>query len=76
MLTYATVWTQIKCDRLLGRMRDLRGDRKGVTAMEYGIIAAVTVAAVGGSIASIGGSLKTIWGDIVTQMTNEATAAG
>jgi pilus assembly protein Flp/PilA len=73
MLTYVSVWTQIKSDRLLGRMRNLCGDRKGVTAMEYGIIAAVTVAAVGASIVAIGGSLTTIWTSVKTTM---ATAAG
>jgi pilus assembly protein Flp/PilA len=73
MLTYVSVWTQIKSDRLLDRVRNLRGDRKGVTAMEYGIIAAVTVAAVGASIAAVGTSLGTIWGNIKTTM---ATAAG
>jgi pilus assembly protein Flp/PilA len=73
MLTYVSVWTQIKSDSLLGRMRNLRGDRKGVTAMEYGIIAAVTVAAVGASIVAIGGSLTTIWTSVKTTM---ATAAG
>jgi pilus assembly protein Flp/PilA len=73
MLTYVTVWTQIERDRLLDRVRNLRGDRKGVTAMEYGIIAAVTVAAVGASIVAIGGSLSTIWTSVKTTM---ATAAG
>jgi Flp pilus assembly pilin Flp len=73
MFTYITVWTQIRQARILDRVRELRNDRKGVTAMEYGIIAAVTVAAVGASIASVGTSMGTIWTNIKTTM---ATAAG
>jgi pilus assembly protein Flp/PilA len=73
MVTYITVWTQIRHTSIIERLRDLRGDRKGVTAMEYGIIAAVTVAAVGAAIVSVGTSLSTIWTSIKTTM---ATAAG
>jgi Flp pilus assembly pilin Flp len=54
------------------KIADLKEDRKGVTAMEYGLIAAFTVAAVGASIILVGGSLKTIWGSI---QSNLATAA-
>jgi Flp pilus assembly pilin Flp len=55
------------------KIADLKDDCKGVTAMEYGLIAAFTVAAVGGVMVSIGGSLSTIWGGIKTQL---ATIAG
>ena len=73
MFTYAAVWTLNKGHDLQDAIASLRNDNKGVTAMEYGIIAAVTVAAVGGAIVAIGGSLTTIWGSIKTTM---ATAAG
>jgi Flp pilus assembly pilin Flp len=43
------------------KIADLKNNCKGVTAMEYGLIAAFTVAAVGGTIAAIGGDLTTIW---------------
>jgi pilus assembly protein Flp/PilA len=48
------------------KIADLKDDRKGVTAMEYGLIAAFTVAAVGLTISTIGADLGTIWTNIST----------
>jgi pilus assembly protein Flp/PilA len=50
------------------KLRDLLSDRRGVTAMEYGIIAATTVVVVGAAIGGIGGNLGSIWGKISTTM--------
>jgi pilus assembly protein Flp/PilA len=66
MLLHATVWT-------INKLQGLGRDTKGVTAMEYGIIAAVTVVVVGTAIGGIGGNLTTIWTKIGTSL---ATAAG
>ena len=52
---------------------NLRNDLKGVTSMEYGIIAATTVVVVGGVVGGAGGSLATIWNNIGSALT---TAAG
>jgi len=52
---------------------NLRNDLKGVTSMEYGIIAATTVVVVGGVVAGLGTPLNTIWTKIGTALT---TAAG
>jgi Flp pilus assembly pilin Flp len=52
---------------------NLRNDLKGVTSMEYGIIAATTVVVVGGVVAGLGTPLNTIWTAISTALT---TAAG
>lgn len=60
------VWAQTKVDAL-------RENRKGVTAMEYGIIAAVTVVVVGGVVGGLNGPLTTIWNNISAAL---ATAAG
>lgn len=49
----------------------LLSDRKGVTAMEYGIIGATTVVVVGGVVAGLGTPLGTIW----TNIQNALTAA-
>ena len=57
------------------KLHDLRDNCKGVTAMEYGIIAAVTVAVVGAAIGGIGGSLDTIWTNVGTALAKGATAA-
>jgi len=52
---------------------NLRNDLKGVTSMEYGIIAATTVVVVGGVVAGLGSPLSTIWQHVSTALT---TAAG
>lgn len=66
MLLHAFVWTNNK-------LQNLVHDTKGVTAMEYGIIAAVTVVVVGGVVGGLSGSLSTIWNNIGTAL---AAAAG
>ena len=43
---------------------NLRNDLKGVTSMEYGIIAATTVVVVGGVVSGLGAPLTTIWTNI------------
>ena len=55
-------------ERVKAELRRLRGDRQGVTAMEYGIIAAVTVAAVGGVLSTINTDLTAIWTSIDTAL--------
>lgn len=70
------IWLKVKQDIALGHAVDhlgrLRRDRKGVTAMEYGIIAAATVAAVGAVMALIGANLTTIFTNIDTFLTASA----
>jgi len=58
------------------RLARLGADKRGVTSMEYGIIAAVTVAVVGGVIGGVGGNLTTIWTAVDTALASGATAAG
>ena len=48
---------------------NLRNDLKGVTSMEYGIIAATTVVVVGGVVAGLGTPLNAIWTGINTALT-------
>jgi Flp pilus assembly pilin Flp len=57
------------------KLADLKDDCKGVTAMEYGIIAAFTVAAIGGTIALIGSDLTSIWGSIQSKLDAAKSAA-
>jgi pilus assembly protein Flp/PilA len=51
---------------------NLRNDLKGVTSMEYGIIAATTVVVVGGVVSGLGAPLTTIWTNIQTALTAAA----
>lgn len=62
---------QAKCKIDAARDAALRlvRDRKGVTAMEYGIIAATTVVVVGGVVAGLGAPLTTIWNNIQLALT-------
>jgi Flp pilus assembly pilin Flp len=43
-------------------------DRKGVTALEYGVIAAVTVVAVAAAIVPVQTALNTLFGNVVTAL--------
>jgi Flp pilus assembly pilin Flp len=43
-------------------------DRKGVTALEYGVIAAVTVVAVAAAIVPVQNALTGIFGSVVTAL--------
>jgi Flp pilus assembly pilin Flp len=62
--------------RLYCRAAALWHCRKGVTSMEYGIIAATTVVVVGGAVATLGTPLIAIWGFINTALANASAAAG
>lgn len=43
-------------------------DRRGVTAMEYGMIAAATIVAIAGFMTTISGKLSTIFNTISTSL--------
>ena len=50
--------------------RKLRSDRRGATAIEYGLIAAlIAVAAIGG-MSSLGGGANGMWGRLDNKITN------
>jgi pilus assembly protein Flp/PilA len=55
------------------KMLALKNDRKGVTAMEYGLLAGTTVVVGLAAIAGIGTSIATIFGKVGTSL---LTAAG
>jgi pilus assembly protein Flp/PilA len=49
-------------------VRMLRADRRGATAIEYGLLVAlITVAAIGG-MESLGGGSSGMWGRILTDL--------
>ena len=45
-------------------MRRLRKDRRGATAIEYGLIAALIVIAMMGGLRTLGGGAGGLWGDL------------
>ena len=56
MLKYARTWLA------------LRFDKRGVTAMEYGLIAALIAVVIIGALNTIGGDLNTKFGAIATAL--------
>jgi pilus assembly protein Flp/PilA len=72
MLTKFCVRAQVAGAHVRARVAEILSDRKGVTAMEYGIIAAVTVVVVGAAMSGIGVSLGTIWTAIGTALSTAA----
>lgn len=53
---------------ILRRTRRLRADRRGVTALEYGLIAALIAVAIIGGVTSLGGQLNTAFNNIATEI--------
>jgi Flp pilus assembly pilin Flp len=57
-------------------LSSLKADRKGVTALEYGVIAAVLVVAVAGAAGTFGGEIKTFLGGIMGKINGAMPGAG
>ena len=49
-------------------MRKLRADKRGATAIEYGLIAALIVLAMMGGLQSLGGGVGGMWGKLGNSM--------
>ena len=60
---------------MLGFLRSFRvlNDRRGVTALEYGLIAAVMGALIVTAVTTLGGSLNTAFSDIGHELTTTAS---
>ena len=53
--------------RTMGR---LRSDKRGATAIEYGLIAALIAVAIMGSLRTLGGGSGGMWGKLDTKIAN------
>lgn len=62
MLTYVTAWTSNK-------IRALQQDSKGVTALEYGVIAVTTVLVTAAAMLLIGPQITATFGAIAGALT-------
>jgi pilus assembly protein Flp/PilA len=59
----------VKACRVLGsRLAALRSEEKGVTAIEYGVIAAVIIVALVGVLAGVAGGLTTAFTAVATAL--------
>ncbi len=45
-------------------LRMLRADKRGATAIEYGLIAALIIIAMMGGLAKLGGGASGMWGEL------------
>jgi pilus assembly protein Flp/PilA len=59
--------------RFFNSFRTVKSDRRGVTALEYGLIAAVMGALIVAAVTTLGGSLKTAFTSIGTELTTTAS---
>ena len=59
--------------RLFNSFRPVIGDRRGVTALEYGLIAAVMGALIVTAVTTLGGSIETAFSSIGTELTTTAS---
>lgn len=58
----------------LKKMMALRTDRKGVTALEYGLIASLIAVAIISGVTLLGTNLKTEFSSIATTIAGEKTS--
>lgn len=58
---------------MMNILRKLRADKKGATAIEYGLIAALIAVAAITAMTSVGGSLKTTFNKVNTDLTKANT---
>ena len=51
-------------------LRRLRSDKRGATAIEYGLIAALIAVAAMGGMKALGGGANGMWGRLSNEVTN------
>ena len=56
--------------RRAGRFRRIVRDKRGATAVEYGLILALIFLAVMGGVSSLGSSVQGRWNDIANRVTS------
>lgn len=57
-------------DAIRTMLRKLRGDQRGATAIEYGLIAALIVIAMMGGLRAMGGGAGGMWTSIDSDLAN------
>ena len=56
-----TSWLLARCGRLRRALRQLGNDRRGVTMLEYGLIAALIAAVCVAAVTTLGSNLETMF---------------
>lgn len=57
-------------DAIRHNLRRLLADRRGATAIEYGLIASLIVIAMMGGLTALGGGANGMWGDLGNTVAN------
>jgi pilus assembly protein Flp/PilA len=52
------------------KLRRLRSDKRGATAIEYGLIVSLIVVAIIGALSALGGGAGGMWGKLDTEVTD------
>jgi Flp pilus assembly pilin Flp len=59
---------------VIARLTILVGDRRGISAMEYGILAAAIIGVVATAASSLGTELGLLFNQVITDLTNAVTS--
>ena len=54
--------------KIISAVRKFIADEEGVTALEYGLMAALIAAAIAGTVGDLGQGLKTTFNDVLTSL--------
>lgn len=52
------------------KLRRLRSDKRGATAIEYGLIVSLIVVAIMSALSALGGGANGMWGKLDAEVTN------
>ena len=61
---------------LLAKFRAVSADRRGITAMEYGVLAAAVIGVVATAAVTIGADISSLFNTIVTDLNTAASKLG
>jgi pilus assembly protein Flp/PilA len=65
-------WSKMMTWRVTNALRD----RRGISAMEYGILAAAIIGVVATAATQLGSNLSTLFNDVITDLTNAVSHSG
>lgn len=70
MLAYVYAYSGRIGREFVNATQRLKGDRKGVTALEYGLMAALVSLAIVGAATTLGGNIATLFTNVAGKVSN------
>lgn len=58
----------MKVERIAGLLKKFLSDQRGVTSIEYALLAALIFGAIVASVGLLGGSVETLYDDVATKI--------